>query len=48
MSVEEKLTAAALGVVKGEPSEAQQQPSSNPNDAVLETRKARMANLSFA
>lgn len=50
MSVEGKLTAAALGVNNfgdsAAPSAATS--SANPNDVILETRKQRMANLSFA
>ncbi|KAL9189708.1 hypothetical protein ACHAXT_009383 [Thalassiosira profunda] len=49
-SVEEKLTAAALGVdasTSAAPAPAPAAPA-NPNDALLETKKQRMANLSFA
>ena len=52
-SVEEKLTAAALGGAANDSNTNTQSTtptaaSANPNDAVLETRKQRMANLSFA
>lgn len=53
MTVEGKLTAAALGVTFGDTTTATapaatSTSTANPNDVILETRKQRMANLSFA
>jgi len=51
-SVEEKLTAAALGVNDSSTNNTTTNTTntnpSNPNDSILETRKQRMSNLSFA
>ncbi|KAL7427855.1 hypothetical protein ACHAXH_000693, partial [Discostella pseudostelligera] len=52
MTVEGKLTAAALGVTFGDSTTstapAATTSTANPNDTILETRKQRMSNLSFA
>jgi len=49
-SVEEKLTAAALGVNESSTNNntTTNTNPTNPNDSILETRKQRMSNLSFA